>query len=365
MIVRNESGALRRCLPSVRGVADEVIVVDTGSTDDSVAVARTHGARVLEVAWADDFSAARNHGLAVARGRWILVLDADEWLPEESRVAIGRLVREPPRRAYQLIQRSALPDGNRLDVAIVRLFPRDVRVRFERPIHEQVNTSLERARVPIVDCDISINHEGYARAEAMPAKVRRNRALIEAALARDPTGDPHLRYFLGATYLDAGEFEQAAATYDACVRQCGSTRPRLAAAARLKAAECHGLAGAWREASARLPVAPAPGLHPLACALRATWAEATGDPAAAVPWWEQVLAEPGTVHLPPVAVGPMKLRALNALADHWARVGRKEVAVALLRLAVAATRGRVPTTGRALADHYRAALRPIGRRIAA
>lgn len=85
MIVKNEAGNLSRCLTSVRGVADELIIVDTGSTDDTVAVARSFGAAIVSFPWTGDFAAARNAGLEQARGTWILVLDADEELDAGSK----------------------------------------------------------------------------------------------------------------------------------------------------------------------------------------------------------------------------------------------------------------------------------------
>src|SRR5258706_14100820 len=80
MIVKDEAARLPGCLDSVSGVVDEIVIVDTGSTDDSVALARARGARVERWTWRDDFSAARNESLRHARGDWALVLDADERL---------------------------------------------------------------------------------------------------------------------------------------------------------------------------------------------------------------------------------------------------------------------------------------------
>lgn len=85
MIVKNEADNLARCLTSVRGAADELIIVDTGSTDDTIAIARSFGAAVISFPWTGDFAAARNAGLEKARGTWILVLDADEELDAESK----------------------------------------------------------------------------------------------------------------------------------------------------------------------------------------------------------------------------------------------------------------------------------------
>src|SRR5262245_57509130 len=82
MIVRNEEESLDRCLASARGLADELIVVDTGSTDRTVEIARAHGASVHHFKWCDDFAAARNVALRHATGQWCLHLDADEWVVE-------------------------------------------------------------------------------------------------------------------------------------------------------------------------------------------------------------------------------------------------------------------------------------------
>jgi len=78
MIVRDEEHHLEACLRSIQDLVDEIVLVDTGSEDQSVAIARRFGARVFEFAWCDDFAAARNHGLERCRGDWILYIDADE-----------------------------------------------------------------------------------------------------------------------------------------------------------------------------------------------------------------------------------------------------------------------------------------------
>jgi tetratricopeptide (TPR) repeat protein len=344
MIVRDESARLPACLASVAGLVGEVVVVDTGSQDDTVAVARQAGAKVIEAPWAGDFSAARNLALAAAKGRWILVLDADESWPAVHATALRRLVAQPARRAYNLIQRSMVPGGHTLDVRIVRLFPREVRghaVQFERPIHEQVNTSLERLGVPIEDSDLWFDHGGYATAAAMPAKAARNQAILARALEEDTTGDPHLRLFYAATFFDAGDFARAAAEYDRCVARCGVARPKLANMARLKTAECWFRAGdlaAMRSALDALPPEVAT-THPLASALRVEEEAAAGRPQEGMRWLEVLLGAAETAYLPPVALGPLRARALSVIAEAWAAAGDRRQALGLMRAAVAGGRG--------------------------
>ena len=173
MIVRNESAVLARCLDSVRGLADEMVVVDTGSTDGTQEIVRGHGARLIQAEWRDDFSWARNLALEAARGRWILVLDADEYLLEKDRRAIATLVRQqpvPPTRAFNLKLRSMAEGGHTgMSAYIVRLFPNLPGARYESPIHEQIAPSLHRAGLALENADIEFIHTGYAD----PAQNRR------------------------------------------------------------------------------------------------------------------------------------------------------------------------------------------------
>ncbi len=354
MIVRDERANLPACFESVRGLADELVVVDTGSIDGTPDLARAAGARVLEIPWPHDFSAARNAGLEAATGRWILVLDADETLPAESREALRAIVAGPATCAHALVQRNLLPGASgHVAVSIVRLFPRHPRVRFERPIHEQVNTSLEREGIRIVETNVPFLHTGYADLAVMPGKSRRNRALIEAALAREPDADPNLWFFHAASYFDEGEHLRAAGLYAECARRSSGRRRRLELAARIKQAESLWLAGRSAEAELCLPEG-GDEPHPLVCELRAALAGAAGRLDEAKSWRERLLSCPDKAHLPPVALGPMKIRALNALAEDWAARGRKDRAVRVLRLGLAAAQGRVDAAAAAIGQAYAA-----------
>jgi glycosyltransferase involved in cell wall biosynthesis len=94
LIVRNEEATLGRCLDSVRGLADEIVVVDTGSTDGTREIAASYGARLVDFAWCDDFAAARNESLRQATGRWVLWLDADEYFDDRNRAKVKALLSE-------------------------------------------------------------------------------------------------------------------------------------------------------------------------------------------------------------------------------------------------------------------------------
>ena len=177
LIVKNEARCLARCLRSVQGVVNEIVVVDTGSTDETVRIARECQARVVDFPWEDDFAAARNFALAQTTGAWILVLDADEHaspaLAAEipgfiaARPAIGRLkIVSDFRRNNQTLRSQSL---------VSRLFPRGA--HFEGRIHEQLISPLPR-----LDLQGELWHDGYLQ----PSKSARNARLLERELERSP-----------------------------------------------------------------------------------------------------------------------------------------------------------------------------------
>src|SRR5579859_2923905 len=140
MIVKNEAATLATCLASVAGIVDEIIVVDTGSTDGTQDIARQHGARVFDLPWPDSFAAARNESLRHARGQWLLWLDADEYFNEANRDKLRALLAQLPddNAAYVLHQRSAAAGGSATLVGQVRLFRNHSDIRWDYRVHEQI-----------------------------------------------------------------------------------------------------------------------------------------------------------------------------------------------------------------------------------
>ena len=190
VIARNEARCIERCLASARPWVEDMVVLDTGSTDDTVARALAAGARVARFAWVDDFSAARNAALACTQAPWRLVLDADEWLVSGG-AWLRALVQGSGAFVGQAEVLSDFDEGGEVMQAvswISRLLPAGV--RYEGRIHEQPVHALPVRRVPL-----RIGHDGY-RAAQQRAKGGRNRVLLEVALQEVP-GDAYLRYQLG------------------------------------------------------------------------------------------------------------------------------------------------------------------------
>ena len=154
MIVRDEARDLGRCLFSAAGLADEVVVVDTGSADATRDVARRFGARVVDLPWPDSFAAARNASLDHARGEWAFWLDADEWLDNDAREAtaalFGRLRGggEGGNAVYLMRQESTGPSpaAGRLAVDHPRVFRNHPAVRWRNRVHEQILGPCARPR---------------------------------------------------------------------------------------------------------------------------------------------------------------------------------------------------------------------------
>lgn len=187
LIVRDEARCIRRCLENVGPWVDRMVVLDTGSLDDTAAIARACGAEVHHLAWPGSFSVARNHVLTLADADWHLVVDADEWI-----LSGGPLIRQwiagPPRLGRVCVESEAEGSAAPVRSWITRLIPRGA--RFEGRVHEQVASPLPRARLAL-----HLGHDGY-RAAQLSAKQDRNRPLLLRDLAERPD-DPYILYQLG------------------------------------------------------------------------------------------------------------------------------------------------------------------------
>ena len=206
LIVRDEAKRLPRCLRSLQGVVDEIVVLDTGSTDDTIAIARGFGAKVETFAWVDDFSAARNAALALATGDWVLAIDADEWISSAAGLSVR--MAEKDVLAYRIKLVNHLDAARREPESLTRLFRRRPDIRFRGRIHEQVTESVAalvgegRGRWLAYESFV-IEHDGYLESTKTEKDKRaRNIALLERALSEDP-GDTYVRYKL-ATELGPG-----------------------------------------------------------------------------------------------------------------------------------------------------------------
>ena len=225
MIVRDEAAQIEDCLRSVQGFADELVVVDTGSSDDTVARAQALGARVEQIPWPGDFAPARNQALQWVSGDWVLVLDADERLRPEAWAPLRALMAQPDVLLINLLrhERGAAqsPYSN-----VSRLFRRHPAIQWSRAYHSMVDDSVAELlqREPhwrIADCpEPALLHDGY-RPEllAQGNKAQRLRAAMEAELEHRP-GDPYACAKLGSLEVAEGNRERGIALLQQGLEQC-------------------------------------------------------------------------------------------------------------------------------------------------
>ncbi len=211
MIVRDEERFLDGCLESLHGVADEVVIADTGSVDRSREIAHRHGARVVDFPWRQDFAAARNAALDAVRGRWVLYIDADERVCEAGRSRLAEQLADPRLLACTVRFRPARGFTRYREH---RLFRNDPRLRFRGVIHEShlpaLGELLRQGGGTIGESDLAIDHLGYDG--DMAAKHRRNRPLLEARLRAEPE-HVYAWWHLGSTLHGIGDLEAARTAY--------------------------------------------------------------------------------------------------------------------------------------------------------
>ncbi|MGC3998787.1 MAG: glycosyltransferase family 2 protein [Anaeromyxobacter sp.] len=191
LIVKDEAELLPRFLEQARGLWDELVAVDTGSSDDTPRLLAEAGARLLHRPWTGDFAAARNHGLDAATGDWIAVLDPDELVSPELVAEVRALLQDPQAGAATVRMVNRLPHGHVRDARLLRLFRSDPAVRFRHAIHEDVSEAvlahLARTGRRLVHLEGAIDHLGYVRSRAAARdKKARDVTILEACLARDP-----------------------------------------------------------------------------------------------------------------------------------------------------------------------------------
>ena len=240
MIVRNEERTLGRCLASVRAVVDEIIIVDTGSTDGTVAIAEAFGARVFHATWEDDFSKARNISLQHATKDWVLVLDADEEINSLDHVRLREMIQDRT-KCYSLNQRHYTNDlrlnnsvacrgehptmerecQGYFQSPLVRLWPNRRGIAYEGVLHEFVSNSIARSPdLSIQETDFLIHHYGFtpeALALRHEAKAKLYTELGLKKIQQEPN-NWQAYYELGIEHNLAGRVPEAIAAFKGAIR---------------------------------------------------------------------------------------------------------------------------------------------------
>lgn len=215
VITKNEEKNIARCLESIKSIATEIIVVDTGSTDDTVSIAKKQGAKTYYFKWVNDFSKARNYALSKATGNWILFLDADEYLSKDSIPRIKPILKLAKNIKAQVITsllNNYEKSGNRFlgSLNAQRLFRKDQRIYYVGAIHETiVHSSNKSLKVLDATDKLQIIHTGYSLEDRQEKnKGKRNLKLLFQELEKDP-GNGFLHFYISESLASIGRYKDA------------------------------------------------------------------------------------------------------------------------------------------------------------
>jgi len=237
MIVKNEERFLSGCLESIKDVVDEIVIVDTGSSDSTLDIARQFNAKIFHFDWVNDFSAARNFALEKSSGDWILYLDADERLSEKSKLAINRVIQSPENLGVKCSVRSENKTGGTpSQMLYVRFFKNHPKARFTGRVHEQIEPTLEALGYKLIEEEIEIIHLGYDRdEEILRQKAERNLNLLFEDYKENPTG--YNAFQIGQSHIFLNDFQTAVKYFEIALTDAGLEKSHRAHAYRYLAAD--------------------------------------------------------------------------------------------------------------------------------
>lgn len=215
MIVKNEEESIGRCLESVRGFVDEMIIVDTGSTDRTVEICTTFGAKIFHYEWNDHFAHARNYGLEQASGDWLLWLDADEEMKKADFAQFrDKIFQEQDKSVFSIYlinYYGSYPPSEDVafNIAHPRIFRNHIGIRYNNAIHEQLNLLEVMKEEEIGFLPLKVYHYGYMdEVVANKDKAKRNIELIKKEIEKDEN-DSWLNYHLASEYYRIVDLETA------------------------------------------------------------------------------------------------------------------------------------------------------------
>ncbi len=212
IITKNEEKNLDRCLSCIKDYPFEIIVADTGSTDNTVEIAKKYTDKVYHFDWINDFSAARNFSISKATNDWILVLDADEFVYELDLDTIYHLIDENPTGIGRLLRSSDNTTETTTIDRVERLFHRNV-YHYERPIHEQVLPIDKKVKLYTYPIPLCATHVGYVGTlEDVGKKAKRNLEILLASEKDFP--DAYTYFQIGQSYYSLNQWSDACTYYE-------------------------------------------------------------------------------------------------------------------------------------------------------
>ncbi|MEK6867716.1 MAG: glycosyltransferase family 2 protein, partial [Nanoarchaeota archaeon] len=227
MIVKNEEEWLQRCLDSVKGFVDEIIIVDTGSTDNTKEIAEKFRAKLFDFKWTDNFAEARNFSISKATGSWILWLDADETIAKKDHSILKKLVAEEQfpiivleqrhytndiknplfKKVDQLYLEEARGFLGHYPTLITRLFKNNVGLQFEGAVHETIDKSMQKLGLKFLRTDIPIHHYQNMKSDAQMKNKKEKYAQLLVEKEKSDPADIKTLHDLAITNLQKHDFK--------------------------------------------------------------------------------------------------------------------------------------------------------------
>lgn len=223
IIAKNEEKYIEECLHRLSFFDWEIIVVDTGSTDKTIEIARKYTPNVYHFDWVNDFSAARNFSISLATNDYILVVDCDEYLESNTDTyeLLSKLPEQIQTNQIGIIDRfsitadtseGSLDDSHSLVHEPIARFFHKKHVHYQGSIHEQLE-AIHQEALTFVPISLSFNHVGYSTMDIKKAKANRNIAMLEVELTRD-NNNPYILFQLGQSYFGLNDYETALSYFE-------------------------------------------------------------------------------------------------------------------------------------------------------
>lgn len=248
MIAKNEQQNIERCIKSAKPYVDQIVVVDTGSTDFTVEIAKKLGAEVYHHLWQDDFALARNKSLEKATGDWILFLDCDEELDQTTAPELRKIIQEEKYSGYWVKIINMFNHQPGTSFQGFRLFRNHPLHRFECPIHEQILPAVIRnsSQEAIGHSNITIYHHGYENDDAVyQSKIQRNLKILHKA--KKTYGNAgFILFYIAVEHQKMGEYQKALEYYQQSLAKTNSQESYAPAMIR-SMVHCHTVLGQYQQ----------------------------------------------------------------------------------------------------------------------
>jgi tetratricopeptide (TPR) repeat protein len=335
MIAKNEEKNIGECLKSIKGLADEIILTDTGSTDKTIEIAQSHGAKIEHFAWIKDFSAARNYSISKATSRWVIWLDADDKLPQKTVAELRKILsQETPNKVFSLVICNSADEGKTgTRFSQVRVFPNKGVIKFEGRIHEQIMLSIRKSGFSEVRLPLEIFHTGYENPADLKEKQLRNLEIFREQFPGEKGMNPLDMFHYGTSYEIIGDNENALKWLRESLKESKKQRydellvllPHDIARILEKQGD---LQGALESLNSSLKEDPR--FEP-AISRKARILSTLEQYEEAVKWFGYAASHIPKISFLPVDTITMHISSLQFLAEHWNKIGQTQVAIDILK----------------------------------